>query len=721
MYNNENKLQIKKFNEILRQGRKTKRDYFLGKTFSAKLFIRLFSGLLEPSIICFEILNFETENRTKEEIETVLNWIKNLNYFYEFISIKETEESRNQILRQLILLLYRKIFYKNTIIKKNNKMNKYVFIILEGFLIKLNLVFYRQVLSVEDYLLYLIKMEILNEKEIIDKCKLLNKPFINIDTNTIEEFFKKNNNPYNYLEMKEKALEELIQQGIIFLKENKSNKNKNENLDYKINSIENYTKIFLFKSNPKMLYDNKKAYYNFYLGKYINNCILEKGQYVGTFLNEEINDSSRYLTNDKCIVAAFNKEKNYTDELYKAFKEKMKRIFQEIKNNYLIFHNIQDDIFYTKYIPYMHYHKYSKGEKIFVQNSIYEGIYILTNGSIKINLNTSIDEMYKLINHLTYSLKNFSENLSQIDDKIVYKENSKNIINNTTRELNLLYSKKDVYDLITIKDYNIIGTNELYDYKTNIYNFSAECISDFAVIYFFPKSHLNSLLKSQKTIHKSFIHLVEFRIKDVIWKLKKNINTFEKKLNNNKNTSIKIKMDNFIKNLKKENIKNNIISRNVLSDVTDSSNNIFLERKDIDKIKKTNQTKLSYNIKINLNKDIKMKTIKKLFFENEDNKKSHHTEKNNRKIPKNLSGFIPSILMNQGSNRKENGICYSITKEKNVNYLPKIFPFVIKDHLNKNYFFTNRNSSSNLIKSFNTINCKSTIKLKRFIRNKSQC
>ena len=357
MYNNTIIHQKRKFNEI-REKENNKSKYFLGKTFSAKLFIRLFSGLLEPSIICFEILNFETENRTKEEIETVLNWIKNLNYFYEFISIKETEESRNQILRQLILLLYRKIFYKNTIIKKNNKMNKYVFIILEGFLIKLNLVFYRQVLSVEDYLLYLIKMEILNEKEIIDKCKLLNKSFINIDTNTIEEFFKKNNNPYNYLEMKEKALEELIQQGIIFLKENKSNKNKNENLDYKINSIENYTKIFLFKSNPKMLYDNKKAYYNFYLGKYINNCILEKGQYVGTFLKEEINDSSRYITNDKCIVAAFNKEKNYTDELYKAFKEKMKRIFQEIKNNYLIFHNIQDDIFYTKYIPYMHYHKY---------------------------------------------------------------------------------------------------------------------------------------------------------------------------------------------------------------------------------------------------------------------------------------------------------------------------------------------------------------------------
>ena len=35
-------------------------------------------------------------------------------------------------------------------------------------------------------------MEILNEKEIIDKCKLLNKSFIDIDTNSIEEFCIKN-------------------------------------------------------------------------------------------------------------------------------------------------------------------------------------------------------------------------------------------------------------------------------------------------------------------------------------------------------------------------------------------------------------------------------------------------------------------------------------------------------------------------------------------------
>ena len=117
MYNNNDiKRQILNFKEIIKKGKKVKGRYFLGKTFSAKLFIKLCSKVVDISIIALEILNFEKENRTKEDIETVLPWMKNLYYFYEFISIKETEESKKEILRQFIWLLYRKIFNKNSII-----------------------------------------------------------------------------------------------------------------------------------------------------------------------------------------------------------------------------------------------------------------------------------------------------------------------------------------------------------------------------------------------------------------------------------------------------------------------------------------------------------------------------------------------------------------------------------------------------------------------------
>ena len=716
MYNNTIIHQKRKFNEI-REKENNKSKYFLGKTFSAKLFIKLFSKLVDPSIVCFEILNFEPENRTKGDIETALPWMENLKYFYEYISIKETEESKKQILRQFIWLLHRKIFYKSTIIKKNDEMNKFLYIILEGFLIKVNLIFYRQVLSVEDYLYYLIKMEILNENEIIDKLKLLNKSFINIDTKSIEEFCIKHNNVYNYSELKEKALEELIQHGIIFRK--KIKKNKNENLDYKIKSIENYLKIFLLKSNPKTLFDNKKAYFNFYLGKYINNGILEKGQYVGTFLREEIKDSSRYVANNKCIVAVFNKENNYSNELYKAHTDKMKRIFEEIKNNYYIFHHIKDDIFYKKYIPFMHYRKYSKGEKIFLQNSIYEGIYLLTSGTIKISVNTSIDEMYNIINNLTYSLNNFSEYISK--KETINQDNSKNQIFNATRELYELYSKKDVYDLVTIKDYNIIGTNETYDYKTDIYNFMAECLSDSAVLFFFPKSHLDILLKSEKMVFNSFVQLVEFRIKDIIWKLKKYISTFERELAHQKNKISKTKINNLIRNLKKDNIEKKIISRNEIYNGFNSNNNIFIAKNDSSKIKSLQRTKLIYNSKINLTNDIKIKNFKKIINRNMENIEVFHTERNNTKIKYNIYMNIPTILRSQNINRDESNIynvSHSQTKRKNLDYVPKIFPYIVKDHNNKNYLFNKRNDNNDLIKPIKTIENGSILKLKKIFLNK---
>ena len=76
---------------------------------------------------------------------------------------------------------------------------------------------------------------------------------------------------------------------------------------------------------------------------------------------------------------------------------------------------------------------------------------------------------------------------------------------------------------MSLKDYNIIGTNESFDHQTEIYNFTAECISNQAIVYFFPKEILNIMLNKEKMVYNSFIQLVEFRIKDIIWKIKYNI------------------------------------------------------------------------------------------------------------------------------------------------------------------------------------------------------
>ena len=714
MHNNDDiQRQIKNFKEIIKQGKKSKNKYFLGKTFSAKLFIKLCSKIVDTNIICLEILNFEKENRTKEDIETVLPWMNNLTYFYEYISMKETEESRREILKQLIWLLYRKIFYKNSIIKKIDDINDFLYIILEGYLIKIDLVMYREVLSLEEYLLYLIKMEIMNEKEIINRCKILNKSFININTNSIKEFCDNSNNIYDYYAIKEQAIKELKDCGIMFQK--KSKKNIKENQEYKIKSVDNYLSIFLVKSNQKASHDMAKAYYNFYLGKYTKNGILNKGQYVGSFLREEMKDTSKYVAKEKCIVAIFNKERYYSDKLYNAYIEKMTRIFADIKNKFAMFHSITNDIFNKKYVPFMHYKKFFKGEKIFLQNSFYEGIFLLTDGTIKISTNISIDEMKNLMTNLTYSLNNFQDYVSSFNTEKIAQQNTDKDLHNIPKDLNDLFYKRDAYDLVTIKEYNIIGTNETYNSKTQLYNFTCECISDSCVVYFYPKSHLNNLLNKEKEVYNSFIHLVEFRIKDIIWKMKKHISIFEREIKYQKFNRVKT-INNYIE---KGNIKNKIISRNEKYTL---NKNIFLTNNSINQIQTLYSNNLIYDSKTDFNSDLKVKNIKKIFIENEKNKESNNTERNNRINFRNKNKLkIPLIFSNTKKEKNEHNISKSQIKLGKNKYMPNIFPYIIIDSKNKNEMIKNRYVKNNRnINPIKTISNLSSLKLKKLFINNNQ-
>ena len=73
-----------------------------------------------------------------------------------------------------------------------------------------------------------------------------------------------------------------------------------------------------------------------------------------------------------------------------------------------------------------------------------------------------------------------------------------------------LYSELNNYYLMTIKENSILGTNESYDHQTEIYNFSAECISDEAVLYFLPKEILNLIINKELNVYSSLVQLVEY-------------------------------------------------------------------------------------------------------------------------------------------------------------------------------------------------------------------
>lgn len=693
----------KSFRDALEIGERGQK-HFLGRTFSSKLFLKLCSQIVGNSFLCFQVLNFEPENRSKEDIKKAIPFLKTLTNFYDFITFEETKEASNTLLIKLTWVLFRKSFPKNKIVKRYGKNNNFFNIILEGDLIKLDLIISREILSLEEYLIHLIKLKLMKEDEMFNKARILNRSYVKIDESNINNFCNKNHIK-NYEYLKKKAILELNKLGYEIPPDCREEDFNVEDLT--LNSVENYIKIFDICINSKRLHDKTKAYFNFYIPKFKKNGILERGSFFGNFLKEEINLPYALVCDNKCEIGEINKDLHYDEGIYESIINKKKKLFKDFIHNFFMFHHVNEEIFCNNYAPYIIYKKYSKGEKIFMQNSCFEGVYLLKEGEVKLSINTCIDEMYNLITYFTYALNGFNDYVSgftsrdYITDQIKQQNQRIQSHHNLDFETVKLYLETKNYILMSLKDYNIIGTNESFDHQTEIFNFTAECISNQAIIYFIPKEILNVMLNKEKMVYNSFIQLVEFRIKDIIWKIKYYINIFENKIK--KIMSKKLKTNEPIHSLTDRNqiINNNENNNNKLITKNESTKNIselLLKRINFsyskDNIFKSNKYKnlfLSQDINKN-SSEYKKKSRNKLTV----NSSSKTIYKNRKYI---IDDYKNKINVKLYDNKKGNKIM--------INPIATNFPYLIMDSFVKRKYF--QESKVNLFPRIKTFSNKKKI------------
>ena len=699
---NKNEHNKKYFREIMKLGGTGKRQNFLGRTFSTKFFLKYCSNLVDLSFVCFQILSYEPENRTKEDIEKASPWLYNLKNFYDFLSIKETKENIHLLINKITWVLNREVYKKNSIIKRAGDKNKIFNLILQGNIIKLDLIAYRKVLSLEEYLIYLIKIKLIKEKEIFNKCKLLNKSFVKIKDDSIKSFCIRNHiNDYEILKVK--AIKELNNLDMN-INDNYEEEELND-LDIRINSLNNYLNIFLVQINAKRQHEKSKAYYNFYLFKYEKNGELNDGNFFGTFLKNEIKEYSTYISKDKCNIGILKKDLHFIGKLYELMLNKKIKIFQELKDKFFLFHHIKEDVFCNNYAPFMVYKKYYKGEKIFLQNSCFSGIFLVQSGEIRININASTDDLYNLITYLTFALNGFQDYISgftskdYINDQI--NQQNQRIKSHHTLDHDTVkkYIEKNNYTLMIIKEFNILGTNETYHHQTEIYNFSAECISDEALLYFLPKENLNIMLNKEKMVYNSLIQLVEFRIKDIIWKIKDYIKIFEKKINR-----MKLKKDKDTLHSSTDNDINNYNNENKLQITPIKDNSKIIYRNNLNQnFAKTSFTKRNLFTKLSLSKEIHNNiayTFRKT--------RNQFVIKNTPKMPS-----LKQNLKNM-KNEYKNKYSYSKRKNKNINPIPSSFPYLIIDTFSKRELYKDKDNILRHIKASNDIK---PIKIKKLFLN----
>ena len=507
----------------------SKRVLFNSRTFNSKLFLKLTTPYIAESIVSIQTLRYEQENRKLHEIEKAIPWLKTFPDLTKFINLKETPESSHKLLIEFTWVLFYKYLKKNIILKRASENEEFFYVLFGGKILRLNIIYEKESVTIEEYLIYLFKLKIIHEKEILHKCRLLNNFYADIDGENLQSFCKENPQ-FNYEKLREMAKSEIINLGfrIEDFQEEKIN----------IHSVEDYMKILSVKSHIRLFNNGIKATPRLYIGKYVKSGYILKGQSIGNLTKELLSDNSTYISIENCDIGFINKKQSNLKILCKLIVDKKIRILTEFKKDFFIFNKITDNIFNNEIVPHFEYKQFHQGEKIFIQGSLYEGIYLIEKGEVNIYLNSSVNDIGNYISKIKYSLCGFKEYISILNmkkknpnDEILVKPKIIDEKTSLTKEKRDILNEINKYDIITIPEYSIFGTNELYDYKTGLYYFSAECISKETIVYFLPKKYFYSLLIKEKPILLSLMGVVESKAKYIIGKLKYHIKCFESVIN----------------------------------------------------------------------------------------------------------------------------------------------------------------------------------------------
>ena len=625
---NKDETSFKPFSDKNNKRKKSKRktnkntSLFMSKTFASKLFLKLTSKMIDPIIVCLQTLKFEPENRKKEEIENTIPYLKTLDSFNDYINFREKEESSFNLMVQFARITFYQYYRKYTILKRPGSSNDKFYILLSGCIEKFSLVFEKVTLTIEQYLLYLLKMEIINEKEIIKKCHILNKSIINIgdDELSIINFFK-NNKKLNYKDMQTKVEKDLRNLGF-------NNSLFGNGILKRVPSIENYLKIFELLS-PKIIENDGKPRFNIWIGKYKLNTLLAKGQFFNNISEEAIKEYNMYICRTNCDIGQITRQEFCEHELNLLIKLKMQNTFKEIKNEFYFLRGINDDKFIQDYSYLLLYKKYKKGDKIFLQGGLYEGVYLIYDGEISLTTKTNLDKISHLVINIVYSIKNFIEHIPSFNSRLLIEE-----FNDIHQ---LLYKKGDVpfleflntriIDISKVKKNDILGLNELYDYKTELFNFTAECISDEATVFFITKNDFNLMLGKETNLRKNILSMVEYKIQSLVGILRsyseQTLKVFErqnKPINKTKTNSA----SNILVNNK---LNSSIYSKSKFNLSKFSSSNIFDNSKfNGSKINNSSTYTIKSNSSIKNYYALRPSVIYSIRKEKEFNKKNNETE-----------------------------------------------------------------------------------------------
>ena len=601
-----------------------------------------FCALFSNFETIMEILKLEPQNRINLQVKQLIPFISKIPYFFDFLTFNETEESLQKLLIEFCWLLTYENYDKNKIIQKLRQPSDNFYLIISGKIAVLDLIFTNECLTDEEYIIYLIKMYLLNETEIIKICLKYNKKTLNVNNENIQNFCQ-SGYKFKYNELKKKALNEL----------SKYNFNIEKYQD-KIPSLENYISVTKIEIKDVQKGEEKQFKKYFLIPHYEKVAEFKRGRNIGDLCkikNFKNTEKYTFVTIENSIVGIIKKIKYDRPLLYNPITIKKEVYIKNILKNFFIFQDSDINLFSKKFSKFFIFKKYLKEEKVITQNSIYDGVYLLVSGNVIVTTNRTLDELDGLTISFQNALDNFNDYLSFLKTEEINNGNEDFIRDPiySTSEYNI--SSKGIKKIFIIELFcnDIIGTNEFYNNKNNLNYFDVKISTGQATIIFIPKLIFHEMISHEINVRNALIKKVEFKVKlftAILLRYKKDFmrlirNKILQKANNYrnnffnstiKNDKLKIKKKTLslsplnsivknsspiLKNPSQKNLENSKFSELTDSKVHISSNNSSLFVKNILSVNNSrnnilNNSKSVFTLqsKDNNNKKIKIKNIK---------------------------------------------------------------------------------------------------------------
>lgn len=519
-----------------RINRITKRKtFFKSSTFASKLFIKLANSSINPIISCVSILKFEPQNRTRRDIEKTLPWLSTLDGLTSFLYLEEQSNNYKNILLEFAMILFYQYTKPNSIIKRFGEKNNFFYLVMNGELTKLELEYCRESISDDEYITHLIKLTLLKEFLLVHTIIQHNQDVFPFKDKDVQTFCAKNKQRFDYNLLQSIALQYLSKFKIDI-----------NNYKHNVPSIDDYIEMTSLhvkvttNEHDKFLVSKQKGNINnkkyFLIPHFIKTQIITNGNYFGDLLLHKQNiEDAVYISNEACDLGYINKVENFNSPVFTLIQKKMKKIFENKQKLFYIFQNVPKGTFLNQYAGLISYKNYRRGDKLIIQNTLYSGVFLIQDGEFEVYTYRSFDELDGLIMTLQDSLEGFNEYISSFSSNKTPFDNLSGYLHNPlyqTNEFLSLSKEKKKIPLMNISNKEAIGLNEYYNFKSKLYHFTVECVSEDALVYYISKEAFSGIVGKENSVRDGLIQLVELKVQLFTQTIKRYKEVFIEKIRN---------------------------------------------------------------------------------------------------------------------------------------------------------------------------------------------